>query len=90
MHVIFKHIQQSKSGSIGFNAVFLTIACIYYLHIKDKIDRNVFLMVSFKIFLTLFLAFIVIPYKYLMITQFFVSIGIYDAQRRYSIVQTPT
>ncbi len=42
-------------------------------------------MASFKIYLSIFLAFIMAPYLYLYITDIFISIVILSEQSRYNI-----
>jgi hypothetical protein len=55
----------------------------WYWKNRLKIHPRVFMMVSFKIYLTLFLNFIQVPYIYLMITAAFVSIAIFAELCRY-------
>jgi hypothetical protein len=50
---------------------------------RHRIHPVIFLMSSFKIYLTLFLNFIQVPYIYLMITASFVSIAIFAELGRY-------
>jgi hypothetical protein len=50
---------------------------IWYWIVRQKIHPRIFLLASFKIYLTLFLAFIQVPYPYLMITTAAVSIAIF-------------
>lgn len=52
----------------------------YYLWRKPKVHR--FLLASFKIYLTLFLAFIQVPYTYLMVVGLFVSTAIFSEWRK--------
>ncbi|OSZ82856.1 hypothetical protein CAP35_06215 [Chitinophagaceae bacterium IBVUCB1] len=56
---------------------------IWYWFNRKKIDKRIFLMASFKIYLTIFLAFIQVPYIYLMVVANFVSIAIFSEQLRY-------
>jgi hypothetical protein len=58
---------------------------IWYWYKKTKIDYRIFLMASFKIYLSIFLALIIVPYEYLMIVGNFVSIAIFAEQLRYQI-----
>ena len=58
---------------------------VWYWFNKDKIDYRIFLMGSFKIYLAVFLAFIQVPYIYLMVVSIFVSIAIFAEQLRYKI-----
>lgn len=61
---------------------------IWYWFNRNKIDMRIFLMASFKIYLTIFLAFIQVPYIYLMVVANFVSIAIFSEQLRYKMVYT--
>jgi hypothetical protein len=56
---------------------------IWYWYKRNKIDYRIFLMGSFKIYLTVFLAFIQVPYIYLMVVSVFVSIAIFSEQMAY-------
>ncbi len=67
--------------SIGITVVMGT----WYWFNRKKIYPRIFLMASFKIYFTLFLAFIQVPYIYLMIVANFVSIAIFSEQMRYKI-----
>ncbi|MBS1773094.1 MAG: hypothetical protein JST82_09540 [Bacteroidetes bacterium] len=58
---------------------------IWYWFKRHKIDYRIFLMASFKIYISFFLALILVPYEYLMITGNFVSIAIFAEQARYKI-----
>ena len=64
-----------------FGSVF--VMGVWYWFKKKHINYKIFLMASFKIYLTLFLGFILVPYSYLMITSVFVSIAIFAEQARY-------
>jgi hypothetical protein len=57
---------------------------VWYWFKKDKIDTRIFLMGSFKIYLTLFFAFIQVPYVYLMVVGVFVSIAMFAEQLSYT------
>lgn len=59
---------------------------IWYWFNRHKINNRIFLMASFKIYFTIFLAFIQVPYVYLMIVANFVSIALFTEQMRYRIV----
>jgi hypothetical protein len=62
---------------------------IWYFLNRQKIDRRIFLMGSFKIYLAVFLSLIQVPYSYLMITGVFVSIAILaEAMRLRSVMIT--
>lgn len=56
---------------------------IWYWRNKRKIDYRIFLLASFKIYLTVFLFFIQVPYTYLMVVGNFVSIALWAEQLRY-------
>lgn len=56
---------------------------IWYWFNKKRINYKIFLMASFKIYLSVFLSFILLPYLYLMITALFVSIAIFAEQASY-------
>jgi hypothetical protein len=58
---------------------------IWYWKYKTSIDHRIFLMASLKIYLSMFFAFMIVPYDYLMITGLFVSIALYAEQARYKI-----
>ena len=58
---------------------------IWYAWKRKKIDYRIFLLASFKIYLTVFLAFIMIPYLYLVVTASFVSIALFAEQVQYSV-----
>lgn len=59
---------------------------VWYWKKKDKINMNIFLMASFKVYLTVFLFFIQVPYVYLMVVANFVSIAIFSELLSYKIV----
>jgi hypothetical protein len=61
---------------------------IWYYFNRKKINHKIFLLASFKIYLAVFLAFIQVPYVYLMIVGNFVSIAIFAEQARYRITTT--
>ena len=56
---------------------------IWYWFNRNKIDYRIFMMGSFKIYLTIFLAFIQVPYIYLMVVSVFASIAIFSEQLAY-------
>jgi len=58
---------------------------IWYWFNRKKINKEIFLLASFKIYLSVFLAFIVVPYSYLMVTSTFVSIAVFAEQSRYKL-----
>jgi hypothetical protein len=57
----------------------------WYWFNKNRIHYKIFLMGSFKIYISVFLAFIQIPYPYLMIVGNFVSVAIFCEQLRYRV-----
>ncbi len=63
----------------------LTLLGIWYWFCRKKINHRIFLLASFKIYLSVFLAFIVVPYLYLEVTAIFVSIAIFAEQARYKL-----
>ena len=58
---------------------------IWFWFKREKINVRIFLMGSFKIYLSVFLFLIQIPYEYLMTVGNFVTIAIFCEQARYSI-----
>jgi len=58
----------------------------WYWRNRHNIHQRVFLLASFKIYLSVFLFFIQVPYIYLMVVANFVSIAIFSEQLRYRIV----
>ncbi len=67
------------------NLSILSLMGAWYWLYKKKINQRIFLIASFKIYLSIFLAFIVVPYIYLEVTAIFVSIAIFAEQARYRI-----
>jgi hypothetical protein len=61
------------------------ILAIWFLLIRKKIDSRMFFLGSFKIYVSVFLALLVVPYTYLMITANFISIAIFAEQSRYRL-----
>ncbi len=70
------------------NITVLGLMMVWYWFNRKKMITNIFLMASFKIYLSVFLAFIVLPYRYLAITSIFVSIAIFAEQLRYTISES--
>jgi hypothetical protein len=64
----------------------LIILGLWYWFNRRKIDNRIFLLASFKIYLSVFLAFMVVPYIYLIIPSIFISIAIFAEQSRYRII----
>ncbi|MBS1773093.1 MAG: hypothetical protein JST82_09535 [Bacteroidetes bacterium] len=56
---------------------------IWYWFNRKRIDYKIFATASFKIYFCFFLAFIQVPYIYLMVVSSFVSITMYAEQLRY-------
>ena len=52
---------------------------------KDKINSRIFTLASFKIYLSVFLFLIQVPYEYLMLVGNFVSVAIFCEQARYQL-----
>ncbi|MBA3828296.1 MAG: hypothetical protein H0X33_05120 [Taibaiella sp.] len=61
----------------------LFIMGIWYWRNRKNIDYRLFLLGSFKIYLSIFFAFIMIPYMYLIMVGNFVSIALFAEQGRY-------
>lgn len=80
LHIGYQLLQTTMFVSIG---VSLLLMALWYWYHKHKIDYRIFLMASFKIYLSIFLACIMVPYLYLMIVGNFVSIAIFMEQQRY-------
>jgi hypothetical protein len=66
---------------------FLAVSGTWYWFNRKKTDRNIFAMASFKIYLTLFLFFVKVPYLYLMCVGNFVSIAVFAEQFRYKTLK---
>ena len=58
---------------------------VWYWRYKDRIDHKPFLMGSFKIYLSVFLFLIQVPYEYLMCVGNFVTVAIFCEQARYRL-----
>ena len=65
---------------LGFT---LIILAMWYWYNRLKINYKIFLLASFKIYLTMFFSFVLLPYVYINIVNLFVSIAIFAAQARY-------
>ena len=63
---------------------------IWFWFKKDKINYKIFLIASFKIYLTVFLFLIQVPYGYLMCVANFVTIAIFCEQARYRVISKST
>lgn len=60
------------------------ISGIWYWINKRKIDAKIFSLASLKIYFSVFSAFMIVPYDYLMITGLMISVAIYAVQARYT------
>lgn len=63
---------------------------IWYWFKKAKINYRIFLLASFKIYLSVFLAFIIVPFTYLSISAIFVSAALFAEQARYTLKRNTT
>jgi len=93
-HIFYRHFHQ---GDVPAQVTFvkkvhfivsLGISMLmgaWYWYNRKKIDLRIFLTASFKIYLSFFLAFIQIPYVYLMTVGNFVSIAIFAELMRYTV-----
>lgn len=72
----------------GMVFYFITIILlgIWYWKNKKNIHMNIFLLASFKIYLSVFLFFIQVPYVYLMVVANFISVAIFAELLRYRVV----
>lgn len=70
-------------------ACLLTVVLMgaWYWRNRHTIHQRIFLLASFKIYLSVFLFFIQVPYIYLMVVANFVSIAIFSEQLRYHTVK---
>lgn len=57
---------------------------VWYWFNRKKIYYKIFLLASFKIYLSVFVAFLIVPYLYLSVSGLFVSIAILAEQGRYT------
>ncbi len=73
--------------SIMFVGLILSclIFAIWYWFNKNMLDYKIALMASFKIYITIFFALIIVPYNYIIIVGNFVSVAIFAEQLRYKI-----
>lgn len=83
------HIGYTVLRSIMFISLLSAsaIIAVWYWINRTKIDYRIILMASFKIYLTLFFALIMVPYNYLIVVGNFVSIAIFIEQLRYKTNQ---
>ena len=65
-----------------------TVVMGMWFYMKRKtINTRIFLMGSFKIYLTVFLSFMIVPYIYLFATSVFLSVAIFCELDRYGVVE---
>ncbi len=87
----YKHGELVEGYHLFKNLFYLSVAFsvvimgIWYWLKRNKIDTRIFLLASFKIYLSVFLAFVLVPYIYLMIPASFISIAIFTEQARYKV-----
>ena len=74
-----------RTGMIFYLLTVLLLG-FWYWKIRKKIHYNIFLLASFKIYLSVFLFFIQVPYIYLMVVANFISVAIFAELLRYRIV----
>ena len=90
-HLFYKHYAADpKVGFLLLKKVMfiaslssLGALAVFYWFNKSKFNVRIFLLASFKIYLAVFLGFVMVPYTYLMITSIFVSVAIFIEQARY-------
>jgi len=71
---------------LAFCLLTVLLLGLWYWKNRGKIPYAVFLLASFKIYLTVFLFFIQVPYIYLMAVANFISVAILAEQMRYRII----
>jgi hypothetical protein len=64
----------------------LLVMGVWYWFNRIRINYRIFLLASFKIYLSVFLAFVIVPYVYLSLTAIFVSVAIVAEQARYNFM----
>ncbi len=69
--------------------VILTLGIWFWVK-RSRINSNIFLMASFKVYLSFFISFLVLPYQYFALTSVFVSLAIFSEQLRYDVAPRPT
>lgn len=62
---------------------------IWYWFNKDRIDYRLFLLGSFKLYISVFLFFIQVPYVYLMSVGNFITVALFCEQMRYKPLPFP-
>lgn len=62
----------------------LLVMGIWYWCSRRRINYRIFLMASFKIYLSVFLALVIVPYVYLSVSAIFISVAIFAEQARYN------
>lgn len=63
----------------------LAVMGVWYWFHRSRIYYRIFLLASFKIYLSIFLAFLIVPYLYLSIAAIFISVAIFAEQARYRV-----
>ena len=61
----------------------LALGFWYWQH-RNKVHYKIFLLASFKIYLTFFLSLLLVPYTYLFMTGVWVSLALFVEQSMYS------
>jgi len=93
-HIFYHHFYQGdvpaqvtfvKKVHFVVSLVATLLMGTWYWYHRKKIDLRIFLIASFKIYLSIFLAFIQVPYVYLMTVGNFVSIAILAELMRYKV-----
>ena len=69
-------INLAEKLQLGVSLIFITVAIIIYLVRKTKVNADAFLLGTLKIYLTIFYAFIIMPYNYLYLVPFIINITI--------------
>lgn len=82
---LMQKIKVIQKIHLAVSAGIVLLMGVWFWFNRKKIDHRIFLMGSLKIYLAIFLAFIQLPYVYLMIVGNFVSIAIFAEQARYKI-----
>ncbi len=83
-------IKQLKKVHVLLSTGICFIMGTWYWRNRKNIDNRIFLMASFKIYLAFFLAFIQVPYVYLMTVASFVSIAMFAEQFSYKLIRADT
>ena len=95
-YLVYEHYKHGDlmAGFLVMKILLLTVPAlavlvmgIWYWFNRKKIDYRIFLMASFKIYLTVFLNLLMVPYTYLFSISVFLSIAIFSEQARYVAVE---